>query len=656
MATEPCSKLTLIWLATWAYRSDVHAKPDGPGGKRSSASVRRVNVIFAAVGHATGRFDELWAQVMRTSSVHEVGRGTSVRVAASEDGGKVVGHASDGTHNLVALGSGLRRLGETPQKAADSLLRQVADHRHGQPRDIGDVVVICADARAGDAQIVVGRGSQRLFLARPPEGGMLVSSCLATLAAALGPELAIDRSYEDFLLGYGFLPDGRTVFDGIVAAKAGTRYRLPCGDSQDLAPPPVLSDDPVPEDEGEAATFLYQRFMDVVEDQAGADRTHAVLLGGLDSALVAAALRRLGHRVETFTFDFADPRYNQRNTELVARALGTTHRSVVISADVIADAMAAFASTFNQPSAQPHYQIHTLHASGVIREHGFEHVFTGDGCDAVFLGYPTVNRRAELIARLGALPQPLTSLASAALKARWVERHLGHVARFARSPLDNLRLPMPARGHLPTRYLDEASLGRLRCGRTPQQAEAVDAIRIRLASPAAGLDPTRIAFHGNGLTGQSKAKVETAVAATGVSQSTPYSDPSIVSYVARLPAGYLRPAADPAGGSGKAILLRMIREQDLLPEPVIMQPKQSPSDSPIDEWYMGPLRPVVLELLRYLPFEWESAYVDELLAPKRAEAWFRERVSLSHHVLQTIGLLWSYASFGRLAAGVQNHR
>ncbi|MDZ7734137.1 MAG: hypothetical protein U5R31_14670 [Acidimicrobiia bacterium] len=41
------------------------------------------------------------------------------------------------------------------------------------------------------------------------------------------------------------------------------------------------------------------------------------------------------------------------------------------------------------------------------------------------------------------------------------------------------------------------------------------------------------------------------------------------------------------------------------------------------------------------------SYVDELLAPKLAERWYRERISISHHALQAIGLLWSYAVCAR---------
>ena len=129
----------------------------------------------------------------------------------------------------------------------------------------------------------------------------------------------------------------------------------------------------------------------------------------------------------------------------------------------------------NQPGAQPHYQLHTVHASSVIAADGHTHVFTGDGCDAAFLGYPTVSRRARTVDRLGSVPRPVRDAAANLLGRSWVERHLGHVARMGRSFLGNIELPNPARGHLPTRYLDDVALERLRKGAPPAEAESVAA-------------------------------------------------------------------------------------------------------------------------------------------------------------------------------------
>jgi hypothetical protein len=120
-------------------------------------------------------------------------------------------------------------------------------------------------------------------------------------------------------------------------------------------------------------------------------------------------------------------------------------------------------------------------------------------------------------------------------------------------------------------------------------------------------------------------------------------------FAQRLPMSAFRPEGSKAGASGKYVLANMTRANGLLPDTIIDMPKQSPVDSPIDAWYAGPLRPVVDELLRGLPFAVNRSYIDELLTPKRAEDFLRQRYSLGHHVYQAIGLLCSYAAFARRA-------
>jgi len=599
--------------------------------------VHRVNVILGASGVAPRRLVAARAAVATSGGeLREEDGGGATWLAWADDGGAAV-VASEPTHGrVIAFGSGTQTLG--PDDLAVGTLLDGRDD---------DLVAI---GTAGDELVVAsGRGNHRLFATTFPEGGTMVSSNLGVLARARDGDLAVDRGAEDFLLGFGFLPDDRTPYRGVVQLPPG--QRAPLTDHAGAAPvtePPSATaadvrsfDDTVDE--------LHERFVQVVEAQAGRRTRHAVLLGGLDSALVAAALRRMGHEVAAYTFSFGDPRYEQANVDHLARELGLDHTWVRLEPDHIFDGIERFRDVFPQPGAQPHYQVHTLLASERIRADGFHHVFSGDGCDAVFLGYPTVNTRARIVAGLDRLPRPVISGALRALESGVADRRLGHVARMGRSTLRSLQLPWPARGHLPTQYLDEHALARLRRGDQPVQDEPVAETRLRLARAVEQLDRTRLAFNGAALTGQSRAKVDGAVATTGVAQRSPYLDPGLRAFVAGLPTSFLRPEGSTAGSSGKAALVEMARRYRLLPDRIIDMPKQSPSDSPIDHWYMGALRGRVAALLGHLPFEVDRAYVDELLAPKRAEQLFRDRISLSHHALQPIGLLCSYASFTELA-------
>lgn len=495
-----------------------------------------------------------------------------------------------------------------------------------------------------------GPGAHRWYVGRTADGGTLLCNQLRPLAALLDPRRPIDRRHEDVVLGFGFVPGNATVYRGVEVLAPGSWLRLGTGGPDPTGSAVGTGADAVPSevvDFDSAVDELHRRFMSTVEDQAGAARDVAVLMGGFDSALVAATLTRMGRRVTTYTYGFGDPRYEQRDVACMTRAVAARERWVPITPELIGEGLWTFSDVFCQPGPQPHYQLHTLAGARRVGEDGFDQLMTGDGCDAVFLGYPTVSRRARIMSRMADVPPAALSPLAGIAGLRVAERHLGHVVRMARSTLGANALPSPARGHLPTRYLDDVALGRLRRGPAPEPGVPVDELRQRLAEGLDGLDPVRLAFHGNALTGQSRMKVEGTVTATGVRQYTPFTHPRVRDFVASLPVEYLRPPGSAAGSAGKALLVEMVRRHHLLPPEVLALPKQSPADAPVDQWYQGPLRNEVLALLDHLPFEWDRGYVEDLLRPKLAEELYRHRVAISHNALQAVGLLASYASFHR---------
>jgi asparagine synthetase B (glutamine-hydrolysing) len=485
-----------------------------------------------------------------------------------------------------------------------------------------------------------------MFVHHLADGEIMASSSLSVLAYALRETTSIDRSYEDFALGFGFLPGTHTPFTGIQSLPAGTRYVAATSHSETTTTFPITVRSV--KSFADAIPQLHDVFIKAVKEQAGSRTRHAVLLGGFDSMLVAATLKKLGHEVHTYTFSFGDPHFEQKNIAEFVTSLGITHHPVVITPELIAQNLREFGTHFFQLGAQSHYQIHTLIASQHIARDGFEAIFNGDGCDAIFLSYPTVNRRASISTRVANAPRLLKKAVLSPLQTALAERQLGHVARVIRSVLNNALLPEPARGHLPTQYLDHYALSQLRAGAQPQQAETMLALRMRLAEPTAQMDGPRRAFHGNGLTAQSKVKVDGAVCTTGLPHFSPYLHSELRAFVTSLPIEYLKNQNDSPSANGKELLVAMVREYKLLPDLFIDQPKQSPVDSPVDHWYTTSLKENIVAQLQDLPFPVNTKYVNTLLRGKYAEKWYRNNVSIGHHALQAIGLLASYASFNRL--------
>ena len=509
-----------------------------------------------------------------------------------------------------------------------------------------DDVVGCVIHHELGLVVAAGRGNHKMFVHHLAKGETMASSSLSVLAYALRETTTIDRSYEDFALGFGFLPGTHTPFSGIHSLPAGTRYIAATAHSESTSAFPVSA--PLTQSFEQAIPQLHDLFIKAIKEQAGNRTKHAVLLGGFDSMLVAATLRKLGHEVHTYTFSFGNPIFEQRNIADFVSSLGITHHPVVITPELIEKNLCEFGSHFFQLGAQSHYQIHTLIASQQIARDGFDAIFNGDGCDAIFLSYPTVNRRASISQRVARAPQLLKKAVLLPLQTTFAERHLGHVGRIMRSVLNNALLPEPARGHLPTQYLDHYALSQLRTGRAPQQAETMAALRMRLAEPTTQMDGPRRAFHGNGLTAQSKVKVDGAVCTTGLPHFSPYLHPELRAFVTSLPIKYLKNQNDSPSANGKELLVAMVRQYELLPDLFIDQPKQSPVDSPVDEWYMTCLKEQITKQMEDLPFDVNTKYLKILLRNKHAENWYRNKVSIGHHTMQAVGLLASYASFNRL--------
>ncbi|MFM8732271.1 MAG: asparagine synthetase B family protein, partial [Phycisphaerales bacterium] len=113
----------------------------------------------------------------------------------------------------------------------------------------------------------------------------------------------------------------------------------------------------------------------------------AFLSGGIDSALVASAIKRSGAMpLRTFTLGFADPRYDERpRARAIAVALGAEHHEVGpvdAEAPILAeDAIAAFDVPFADASAMP-----TLALARAARG-SVGVVLSGEGGDEFFAGY-----------------------------------------------------------------------------------------------------------------------------------------------------------------------------------------------------------------------------------------------------------------------------
>ncbi len=580
-------------------------------------------------------------------------------------GGTVLGKAEADSLHLVYLGM---VHGPAPDFGAGSPLDdpdRTAAYLLSRYQDLGTAFL---DGLCGHFVVaIVDSASGRLVLARDPGGSrrlfvhddgrtLRFSTKLCDFRGLLDRDLRVDRGLEDFHLGYEFLPDGRTPFVGVKILGAGevlpwTRGTLehrsipkpdPWGDSA----PSVDVDSASVE---EIADALDEALLRALRDQLPSDKRVAVLLGGFDSALIAALLTRMGKDVETFSFQYADTSFNQPLTEELAELLGIRHHWVPIDEEVIRDGLNHYAERFNQLSGQPHYLIASAHAVKAAADAGFRYVFTGDGCDGLFLGYPTVHLRAKVIMALSKAGPLVGTPLRFATRSPWLERRLGHPYRVARNIGRILQREMPTRGHVASCVLDSVSLEQLR-GPAPPPDRDTEEILETLAKQKTGVGPVRLAYQGRSYVGLNKAKLEGSADLAGVAILSPFLHPGMAKFAGTLPDELSRPTEKTrSGATGKFALMQMAERKAYLPLEMIYQEKRSPVTAPVDRWYLGPLRDFMLKRLEDLPFEVDHRYAESLLSPKLAEDLFREHVGISRFATHAINVLVTHAAFTRLA-------
>jgi asparagine synthase (glutamine-hydrolysing) len=585
--------------------------------------------------------------------------------------GAVVGTATSEGARLAYLGQLAMPLpgwrGETsplddPDETAAYLLARYREHGEGFLDGVGGhfVVALVEPARS---LLLLARdpsGQRRLFV-HSESDTLTFSTRLSDFRGLLGNALAVDRSREDFLLGYEFLPEERTLFEGVMTVPAGTMLIWRDGQRQersiekircwnDLPPDSQLAALKAEPDEEPIIELLGDAFMRAVGELVPSSETVGVLLGGFDSALIVSALASLGKKVETFSFHYEDETYNQAHVEELASRFGARHNWVPITAEVIRDGLEHFAERFNQPASQPHYLIASAYAAEAARQRGINHCLSGDGCDGLFLGYPTVHQRAVLIQTLSrAAPNLLTRLGPLT-RSGFLERRIGQPYRLARNVLTILGRPMPARAHIAACTLDGFALQQLRKEPPPPQAREIEDLLADLAQGLEEVSPVRMAYMGKGAVGLNRTKLEGSSAHTGLTIHSPFLHPGLARLAAALPEGMSRPDAKTKSEStGKYALMRMAEQRQMLPAGIIYQAKRSPVTAPVDRWYMGELKPFMLEQLEHLPFEYDLEYASSLLSYKLPEEALRRFVGISRYAFNAASLLVTYASFCKFA-------
>jgi asparagine synthase (glutamine-hydrolysing) len=139
------------------------------------------------------------------------------------------------------------------------------------------------------------------------------------------------------------------------------------------------------------------------------------LSGGLDSTAIAALARPHVEQLATFSIGFDVRGFDElAYAGLVARTLGTHHRTLTVTPGLFLDGVRALGQRLDEPLADPAL-VPTFLLSQMARE-DVKVVLVGEGGDELFAGYPTY-LGAGLAARYRRLPPAMRRALSAATRS-----------------------------------------------------------------------------------------------------------------------------------------------------------------------------------------------------------------------------------------------
>ena len=473
-------------------------------------------------------------------------------------------------------------------------------------------------------------------------------------AAAAGGSIEIDRAHEDFFLIYGFHPFGETVYRGVkqLPANSTAAWRPAGGGTVEAVGHPRLPQ--TSDHRGKSRDELVEELGSLLEectaDQLPSTRQVGVLLGGFDSALVASLASRAGKNVTTYTYLFDDARFNQAHVDDLSRFLGTAHQWVPITAQAIWPLMEHFGRLFVQPTNWISYVCQTALVGERMRADGIRNVLTGDGCDALFMGFPGTFQRARVFAALPRLPAPVSDALVSVLARPSLERRGGHPYRMLLNLARATRRPMPERAFLTFRVLDELSLAQLDRRPPPPTEHAASDIAASLAAPFAQASLQKAAYISKGMVSPSKIKQLGLTDVHGLTLHAPYLHPKVKAFLADVPDELLRRSNEASlKDIGKGLLVECATRRGWLPPEVIHQRKMSAVDGPVDRWFQEDLGAVAQQAMQRLPFAYDKTYLSALSKDTFLARQYKRHLGSTGVASDAFSLLLSYSAFSELA-------
>ncbi|CAA6691137.1 MULTISPECIES: asparagine synthetase B family protein [unclassified Lentimonas] len=614
-----------------------------------------MNLLFGSTSAET--FDSLLACAQtRYKEAPSLAVPQTLGLIRSEDDGPV-GSVTEQDVTIMLLGilnygtDGLS--GDANKDAKTALTAYLSNGISGLVNLQGQFLISIYDKRDQSMIIVPDSNGLRTAYYTDQAATFAFSTNLKTLATGLPQPAGHDGTYQNFLLSHGFIPFCRTMYKGIYKLPADKILIYKSNKIELENRSNYTGEDknhPLPDfssmDESALIDELHKAFSNAIREQLSPDKKVAVLLGGFDSALVAAYLAAEGKEVHTYSFGYSDESYNQAHIDTVVAHTGCIHHWIPMTAETIREGIRDFDRYFNAPTNWANYVIQTEAVCQKIREDGIRHVYSGDGCDTIFLGYPFVHKTSVIFKRLGRWPDSLINTLTKVLDFGWLENLLGRPYAVGLHLIRSVGRDMPQRGLLTFQIMDANSARRIQGDDYNAATEDNEVLLKKLAAPFTDKTPDRIAYSGKSLLSPNLSKMIGTSDSTGTVIQAPYLHPELKKMALNLPDELCRPnGQEETKITGKYILMRMAEIKGMLPRDTIYQKKVSAVDAPLDEWLKHDLKDECSEFLKDLPFKINPSSKNGLFKKKFIEELHRKHIASDNLTVHALSLLLSYSRF-----------
>ncbi|MFA5984841.1 MAG: XrtA/PEP-CTERM system amidotransferase [Methylococcaceae bacterium] len=432
-------------------------------------------------------------------------------------------------------------------------------------------------------------GIKPLYYAELANGQFIFASELKALK--IHPELprVIDPTAVEDYFGFGYVPDPKTIYQGVFKLEPGYSLTIKHGDAayQPKQYWDVSFTATLEIDERQAEEQLIERLKEAVKIRMMADvPLGAFLSGGVDSSAVVALMAGLSAEpVNTCSISFGDPAFNEtKYAAKVAEQYHSAHRVEQVDAEdfgLIDKLVQLYDEPFADSSALPTYRVCELAKKQVTV------VLSGDGGDENLAGYRRYRWHTYEERMRSWLPDAIRKplfgfLGRVYPKADWAPKVFRAKSTFESIARDSLEGYFHSVSVLSDGV--RANLFSTAFKQTLQGYQAVDVFR-RYADKAPVSNPLSLVQYldmKTYLPGDILTKVDRASMAHALEVRVPLLDHKLVEWIATLP-----PKLKLNQREGKFIFKKAL--QKYLPDDVLYRPKMGFS-VPLASWFRGPLK------------------------------------------------------------------